>query len=159
MTALLSFGVSPAQAQDGLTASPTFDPTQVTVPLAPPSARAGSAIFLENCAPCHGETGNGDGPTAPELTSPPAIFADPNFMWDKVPAELFHTTKFGRMQNMMPPWLNQLDDGQIWNAVWYAWSLHTSEEEAAMGQALYTQSCANCHGDQGEGDGPDADEG
>jgi mono/diheme cytochrome c family protein len=41
-------------------------------------------------------------------------------VWSRSPAELFHTTKFGRMQGMMPPWRNRLDDTQIWNAVAYA---------------------------------------
>jgi len=146
-----------ANAQQPLGPSPTYDPTQVTVPLAPPSARAGRAIYLQNCAPCHGETGKGDGPTAPELTAPPSIFADANAVWQTQPAELFFTTKYGRMQNMMPPWLNRLDDEQIWNSVWYAWSLHTSEAEVGEGGALYAESCAGCHGEMGRGDGPDAD--
>jgi mono/diheme cytochrome c family protein len=147
---------APVLAQEGPAPSPTFDAAQVTVPLAPPSARVGRSIYLENCAPCHGQTGNGDGPTAPELTSPPTVFSDPDSVWQIPPAELFHTTKFGRLQNMMPPWRNQLDDGQIWDAVWYAWSLHTSEAEVGDGEQLYAESCQSCHGEQGRGDGPAA---
>jgi mono/diheme cytochrome c family protein len=137
--------------------SPTYDPAQVTVPLAPPSARAGRPLYLENCAPCHGDTGNGDGPTAPELTAPPAAFADPAAIWDTDPGELFHTTKFGRMSGMMPPWRNRLNDGEIWDAVAYAWSLHTSEQQVAQGAVFYEESCAACHGAGGQGDGPDAE--
>lgn len=145
-----------ARAQDLPTPAPTYDPTAVVAPLAPPSARAGQPLFLENCAPCHGETGNADGPSVADLPGPPTAFSDPNAIWDLAPAALFHTTKFGRIEALMPPWLNKMDDGQIWNSVWYAWSLHTSEEEVNSGQALYAESCAGCHGERGAGDGPDA---
>ncbi len=32
---------------------------------------SGRALFAENCAVCHGETGRGDGPAAAGLTPPP----------------------------------------------------------------------------------------
>ncbi len=146
-----------ASAQDqGLRESPPFDPAQVTIPLTPPFAAAGRSSYLANCAPCHGEQGMGDGPTAADLPGPPTAFADPAAIWELSPAMLFHTTKFGRLQNMMPPWQNQLGDGEIWDTVAYAWSLHTSESDANAGQALYAESCASCHGEGGAGDGPDA---
>jgi mono/diheme cytochrome c family protein len=84
------------------------------------------------------------------------MFADPASVWQKDPAELFHTTKFGRMQAMMPPWRNRMNDDEIWNAVAYAWSLHTLREELELGADLYAAQCASCHGDGGSGDGPQA---
>ncbi len=146
-----------AYAQDqGGRESPPYDPAQVTVPLTPPLAAAGRSTYLASCAPCHGELGMGDGPTAAALPVPPTVFADPTAVWELSPAMLFHTTKFGRLQNMMPPWQNQLNDGEIWNAVAYAWSLHTNQDAVNAGQALYAESCAGCHGEDGAGDGPDA---
>lgn len=136
--------------------SPEFDLSQVTPPTSPPMALVGQAIYQENCAPCHGVDGKGDGPTAPDLTSPATAFADPNAIWERSPAQLFHTTKFGRIEKLMPPWLNQLDDSQIWQAVAYAWSLHTTQANLQAGAELYAQSCANCHGEKGAGDGPEA---
>lgn len=136
--------------------SPEYDPSQVTIPIAPPPAAAGRSSYAANCAPCHGDTGNADGPTAASLPGPPAAFADPLVMWERSPAELFHTTKFGRMEKMMPPWGNRLGDSEIWNTVAFAWSLHTSRQEAAAGEALYNESCAQCHGAEGRGDGPEA---
>ncbi len=145
-----------AQTAGPVAPGPAYDPAQVTVPVAPPSARAGRPVFLENCAPCHGETGDGDGPSASGLNAQPTIFADPASVWGQQPAELFFTTKYGRMQAMMPPWSQRLDDATIWNAVAYAWSLHTTEQEVQSGQELYAANCASCHGDTGKGDGPDA---
>ncbi len=134
--------------------SPTFSPDAVTVPDAPPGAFLGSAIYAENCAPCHGSTGNGDGPVAAELPSPATKFADATAIWDLSPAEMFHVTKFGRIEKLMPPWQNQLSDTEIWQAVYYAWSLHTDQSKVEAGAALYAQQCAACHGPTGAGDGP-----
>jgi len=133
--------------------SPEFDLSQVTPPGSPPLALAGQAIYSESCAPCHGVEGNGDGPTAAQLPDPPTVFADPDAVWERSPAQLFHTTKFGRIEKLMPPWQNRLDDTQIWQAVAYAWSLHTNAANTQAGADLYAQSCAGCHGPQGTGDG------
>ncbi len=143
-------------AQDVLGPAPTFDPAQIAPPVGTPSARVGRPVYMESCAPCHGETGNGAGPDAAGLNgAQPAIFNDAATFWDQQPAELFFTTKYGRMQAMMPPFSQRYDDATIWNTVAYAWSLHTSEQEVASGAALYDESCAACHGDTGAGDGPD----
>lgn len=143
----------PALAQ---TPSPTFSVEAVTPPTAPPAAALGGASYAANCAACHGETGAGDGPTAASLPSPPTAFADPASVWSLSPAELFHTTKFGRIEQLMPPWQNRLSDEEIWQTVMYAWSLHTNETEVAGGQTLYAQNCVACHGETGAGDGPEA---
>ncbi|MEZ4733199.1 MAG: c-type cytochrome [Caldilineaceae bacterium] len=136
--------------------SPEFDLSQVPVPGTPPLALVGQPIYQENCAPCHGVQGMGDGPTAADLPGPATAFADPDAVWERSPAQLFHTTKFGRLEKLMPPWQNQLDDSQIWQAVAYAWSLHTTPTDVEGGAELYAQSCATCHGDQGAGNGPEA---
>ena len=144
---------APVQAQ---TPSPTFAVEQVTPPNGLPSAPFGRESFAQNCAPCHGDTGLGDGPTAASMPYSPTAFADPNAVWALSPAELFHTAKFGRIERLMPPWQNQLSDDEIWQTVMYAWSLHTNADAVASGQTLYAESCASCHGDTGAGDGPEA---
>lgn len=57
----------------------------------------------------------------------------------------------------MPPWGNRLSDDQIWQAVSYAWTLHTNQVEIQAGEQLYTANCASCHGERGAGDGPEAE--
>ncbi len=136
--------------------SPTYDPTQVTAPSTVPMALFGEASYQQNCAPCHGEQGMGDGPTAASLPGPATAFADPAAIQALTPSELFYTTKFGRIQNLMPPWGNRLSDEEIWQTVAYAWSLHTNEDETTAGADLYNGTCTACHGAQGAGDGPDA---
>lgn len=100
--------------------------------------------------------GNGDGPTAASLPTPPTAFADANVMWELAPSELFSTTRYGRIEALMPPWGNQMSDSEIWNTVAYAWSLHTNESALAAGATIYAAECAACHGDSGAGDGPEA---
>lgn len=136
--------------------SPTYDPTQVIAPASSPVALFGQASYQQNCTPCHGAEGMGNGPTAAQLPGPPTAFADPAAIWSLSPSELFYTTKFGRLEKLMPPWSNQLSDEQIWQTVAYAWSLHTTQNETDEGATLYNESCAACHGTGGAGDGPDA---
>jgi mono/diheme cytochrome c family protein len=149
----LATGFAVAQGQGQ---SPAYDPADVTVPAQPPAAPLGEEIYLQNCAPCHGPEGAGDGPVAGDLPDPPTRFADAESIRDRSPAELFHVTKFGRVEKLMPPWRNQLTDQQIWQAVFYAWSLHTSQAEIEAGAAIYAEECAACHGPTGAGDGPDS---
>jgi mono/diheme cytochrome c family protein len=159
--ALLLAGFGRAQAQEGgARSSPPYDAADVSVPASPPLGILGESIYQENCAPCHGSAGMGDGPDAArliELSGPPTAFADPAAVRDRMPAQLFHTTKFGRLEKLMPPWQNSLSDEQIWQAVAYAWSLHSSPAASERGAALYAESCAACHGPQGGGDGPEAE--
>lgn len=49
------------------------------VPLAPdkaPNLASGTALFKQSCSACHGMTGNGHGPDAAKLSSPPIAFTD-----------------------------------------------------------------------------------
>ena len=134
--------------------SPSFDPEQVPIPQRPPFSGLAAQSYAQNCAPCHGPAGDGDGPAG--AAADPTVFSDPSSVWDRSPAELFFVTKFGRIENLMPPWRNSMSDEQIWQAVYYSWSLHTTETEIAEGAELYAQSCRACHGADGRGDGSGA---
>jgi mono/diheme cytochrome c family protein len=135
---------------------PPFDPDKIPPPASPPSARAGGGIFAQDCAPCHGPTGQSDGQVVPDLPAPPPPFADPETTWARIPAEAFHIAKFGRSDALMPAWGNTLPDEHIWQVLAFAWSLHTDAETVDAGGTLYAESCVACHGEQGAGDGPDA---
>ena len=113
-------------------------------------------LFQENCAPCHGQTGLGDGPSASGLPNGVPALADPALARPASMQEWFEVTKEGRMDRMMPPWKNRLDDAQIWDAVAYAYSLHVPEAGLDQGETLWSEQCSQCHGPQGAGDGPDA---
>ncbi len=118
---------------------------------APPQPLAGAASYAENCAPCHGTTGQGDGPSASGLSVPPARLGDVQLAASKSLAEWFDITKNGNMQRMMPPWKERLTDQEIWDTVAYAWTLHTSAGEVELGRQVYEANCASCHGPDGRG--------
>jgi mono/diheme cytochrome c family protein/plastocyanin len=51
------------------------------------------------------------------------------------------------------PELNALDDQQIWDAVYYIWMSHASDQQLTSGQKIYDVNCSACHGETGKGDG------
>jgi mono/diheme cytochrome c family protein len=124
-------------------------------PATAPDAEAGKSIYAEKCAPCHGETGQGDGPNASQLPNPPAALGSPDFARRASPAQWFSVVTQGNMERFMPPFTS-LSDAQRWDVVAYAFSLSAAPESVAQGKDLYQANCARCHGDQGLGDGPDA---
>lgn len=145
LLALVVLPVSPALAQDNPTpAAPTAAEILLPTPL------NGQGSYAQNCAPCHGTTGKGDGPSASGLSVPPAALADRATMANRSPQDWFSITKNGNMARMMPPWKNRLTDQQIWDTVAYAWSLGTTQEEVDQGKAVWEANCASCHGADGK---------
>lgn len=135
---------------------PPYAPEQAPAPPVRPAAMLGAALYQQNCAPCHGLTGAGDGAQAATLSVAPQPLDDPVRMAALAPAEAFHITKFGSASGAMPALQDFLSDDQLWHAVAFAWSLHTDAGSLAAGAARYAEQCAACHGESGRGDGPDA---
>jgi mono/diheme cytochrome c family protein len=132
--------------------------TSVTGPLYPvvaPNSAAGASIFAEKCAPCHGDTGLGDGSRASQLSVPVPALADPQVAHSSTPAEWFLIVTQGNLERFMPPF-SSLTDRQRWDVVSYAFSLSHTTAQVEQGQALYEANCARCHGQGGLGDGPEA---
>ena len=124
-------------------------------PVVAPNSAAGAAIYAEKCAPCHGDTGLGDGPRAGQLSVPVIALGDPQVAHSSTPAEWFLMVTEGNLERFMPPF-SSLTDRQRWDVVSYAFSLSRPAGQVDQGQALYEANCANCHGQGGLGDGPDA---
>ena len=129
--------------QPAMAAPPGQAPTQ------PPSLIRGAGLWLENCAPCHGTMGLGDGPTASDLEFAPTNLADPALAKERTLAAMFDVIKNGRMERFMPPWKERLNDQQIWDVAAYAQSLSVPRADVKAGQAVYAQACADCHGEAG----------
>ena len=115
-----------------------------------PSVIRGAALWTENCAPCHGVSGLGDGPTAEALEHPPANFADPVLARERTPADMFDVVANGRIERLMPPWKNTLSEQEMWDVVAYAQNLTWSPEGLEAGAAVYAEACAECHGEIGQ---------
>ncbi len=131
---------------------PDHPPLQPTLPLRP-SANQGKAVYAESCAPCHGETGKGDGPSASGLPAPPTDFTAPDPLLSLAPQSIFNVIKEGRLERGMPPWKNRLSDEAMWAVAAYLFDLHLGAEKYQQAKTLYEERCAACHGDTGRGDG------
>lgn len=135
----------------------TAQPTAVAAsfyPVVPPDPAQGAAIYAEKCAPCHGETGKGDGPSAADLSMPVAPLGEAQFARQRSPAKWFAIVTNGNIERFMPPFAGSLTERQRWDVVAYAFSLSETQEQIAQGEALYEAHCAACHGEAGKGDGP-----
>jgi mono/diheme cytochrome c family protein len=75
---------------------------QAQAPDRAPSVTSGQVLWGQNCAPCHGPTGQGDGPTAQAIENPLPDFTNPETARRLVPRENFEIIKNGRIENMMP---------------------------------------------------------
>lgn len=141
------------------------------------AVEAGAPVYLQHCAMCHGNGGNGDGDIAPALEQKGVKVARLNDLdlMSKVPIDSLriivrkggaHT---GRSE-YMPAWADSLDAEQLENVVQFIASLATSNPAvplstlahylqappgvSAEGRSLFLHHCAACHGNQGKGDGP-----
>ncbi len=78
----------------------------------------GKVTYLENCAKCHGLTGQGNGWLGIYLTPPPADLTSQHFKTNS-DGSLFAKVSLGIHDTAMPPWQEFLLEGQRWQAIKY----------------------------------------
>ncbi|HET9906184.1 MAG TPA: c-type cytochrome, partial [Anaerolineales bacterium] len=124
--------------------SPTPAPTLALFPAEMPNTETGAAIYVEKCAPCHGETGMGDGPQGIQLqgVTVPA-FGLPEVARPASLARWYTTVTRGNIERFMPPFAS-LSDQERWDVVAYAMTFHSTQEEIERGKALFEENCSNC---------------
>jgi mono/diheme cytochrome c family protein len=85
-------------------------------PVTEESVAEGAALYARNCAICHGENGEGDGPAASGLEVLPA-----NLHEDHVQVlsdgALFWIISHGKPETPMPPWDEVLSEEERWHIV------------------------------------------
>lgn len=65
----------------------------------------GKTIFLQACAGCHGDSGDGKGPAASSVVGPkPRDFINEQFKYGGTPQKLFKTVSKGIPNTAMPSW-------------------------------------------------------
>jgi mono/diheme cytochrome c family protein len=121
-------------------AQPTHGPV---FPAQAPDLQTGAAIYAEKCAPCHGDTGMGDGPQGGQLPVPVAALGLPEVAGKASPANWFLIVTLGNIENFMPPFAS-LNDQERWDVVAYAQSLSTTSEQISQGKELFDKNCADC---------------
>jgi mono/diheme cytochrome c family protein len=82
----------------------------------------GRALFLANCALCHGERGDGHGRRASGFARPPRDFTDPAWRRVTTPRHVFFAIREGLHGTPMPAWAT-LSDAETWELVAYVLSL------------------------------------
>lgn len=148
-----------------------------------PNYENGKLIYLQNCAHCHGLSGQGDGWDGQYLDISPANFTDPN-MRGMSDGDYFARVSFGIQNSAMPKWGEYLPENQRWAVITFIqqsfqvgkenqdslysdkvanniltlssdnWTGEGNIISIDDGQTLYTQYCEGCHGVSGLGDGP-----
>jgi cytochrome c oxidase cbb3-type subunit 2 len=145
--------------------------------------KLGASLYLTRCASCHGENGDGKGPVAARLSVPPTNFLLGVYKLRSTPTgsiptreDLFRTVTRGIHGTPMLPW-KQLRTDERWALVYHlqGFSVRFKYETPAAtilvprppretdvlrerGEDLYGRlRCAQCHGEQGAGNGPAAD--
>jgi len=142
---------------------------------------AGKALYLQNCAQCHGEKGDGQGYATPHLLPQPRNFTTGKFKVRTTPngalpthQDLVNIIRRGMPYTSMPAWPT-LTDQQVDNLAYYitTFSPDFSNKESVpkpvdlpsapsmtnqtveLGKKLYVDNgCVKCHGTLGRADGP-----
>jgi len=73
----------------------------------------GKKVFAERCAPCHGDTGGGDGPAAAAIEPKPRNFRDPDFWRGRSAEQLRLVVRNGKPGTLMAPFAGALPDAEI----------------------------------------------
>jgi len=123
---------------------PTPVPTLgLLYPMQAPNIENGAKIFAEKCAPCHGETGLGDGEQGIQLGVTVPAFGLPETARPASLAQWYTIVTRGNMKRFMPPFTS-LSDQERWDVAAYAMTLHTTQEEIEKGKQLFERNCADC---------------
>ncbi|MGH7454824.1 MAG: c-type cytochrome, partial [bacterium] len=104
------------------------------LPVAPrrtPDLGYGKILFEENCAPCHGLRGAGDGPSADTLNPKPRDFTDPERMNALTPWQFYHAITFGVEGTAMPSFSEAFAARPRWNLAFYLMTLRRDFQPAA----------------------------
>lgn len=133
----------------------TLPPPPTTAPInvsfeAPAGLSQGRAIFAQNCASCHGITGQGNGALVLSgQVGAMSDFTDPATIRDQSLQDWFDTITNGRLENLMPPWANALSPQERWAVAFYTYTMSYENAALEAGEAVYALQCASCHTEDG----------
>lgn len=108
-------------------------------PLAPtkaPDLARGAALYVEQCAACHGASGRGDGPNAKTLNPPPVAFADIERARQRSLFGLYQVIGQGLDGTAMPSFAH-LPSDERWALAFYVGRFAFSEDAALAGERLW----------------------
>ncbi|MFW2853768.1 FTR1 family protein [Sphingomonas sp. TX0543] len=109
------------------------------VPLAPakaPDFARGATLFAQNCASCHGMAGDGRGPNAAKLATPPIAFTDVVRARQRSPFALYQVIDQGIDGTAMQSF-SSLPTDDRWALAFYAGHFAFSDAAAKEGERLW----------------------
>jgi mono/diheme cytochrome c family protein len=136
----LAADVTPPPGYVAPTPIPTLGPLY---PASAPDVENGAVIYVEKCAPCHGDTGFGDGEQGKQLPVTVAAFALPETARKASPVNWYTVVTQGNLDRFMPPFVS-LSEQERWDVVAYAFTFHTTPEQIETGKSLFEENCADC---------------
>lgn len=87
------------------------------IPAGPESIQAGQALYAQNCLPCHGEQGRGDGPAGLALNPRPADLTEHTVPGLHPDWQLFEWITNGTPGSAMPAFGDRLSEEERWHLV------------------------------------------
>lgn len=105
-------------------------------PASPPDVARGTALFGSTCAACHGATGNGHGPNAAKLSTPPIAFTDSARARERSVFALYQVITQGIDGTAMQSFAD-LPSGDRWALAFRAGSFALTDEQARKGERLW----------------------
>jgi mono/diheme cytochrome c family protein len=165
---LLSLALWTGDALDGQQQMPTGKPPgrPVKAQESPKGdLRLGKSVYQEICFACHGDRGDGKGPSWLNSIPRPQAFTDRNYMTRLTDQYLFEVVKYGKLSVLkkahpsqvvsvpMPGFETVLTDVQVKALMGFERAFTSGESQATAIRVLFEQHCAVCHGWDGRGDG------
>jgi mono/diheme cytochrome c family protein len=81
------------------------------------SATRGKRLYQQNCLPCHGDTGKGEGPMGKAMGVHPGNLTDRARMTKHADGEIYWKTAKGKAP--MPAFEQKLNEKELWDVVAY----------------------------------------
>lgn len=130
-------------ACSGLAGEPAVLVTLTPEPIEQADLTSGARIFADRCSTCHGPTGAGDGELALNGSIPaPGDFTQPGAAREQSLQQWLATIRNGRIESLMPPWRDSLDDDELRDVALYSYTLHYSPAMFARGRLVLEEACA-----------------
>ena len=110
-----------------------------------PNLTTGALIFAENCIECHGDSGDGKGNlvSAGSVTAPPDM-TDLALTAAKSPLAFYEIISDGKIENLMPPWRNALNEQERWDVALYTYTLAYDDTLLSVGERIWEEQCVGC---------------
>lgn len=115
------------------------------------NAERGGELYRENCVPCHGRNGQGDGPRAYFMFRKPANLGSPEALGTLNRPHLFASISKGVTGTEMPAWSTVLSDQQIADIAEYVFTSFIRPQRDRLGREDTSAPAAADH-DHGGGD-------